>query len=47
MARKVVLSVAAHGDDAEFFAGGTLAKMADDGHDVYLAIATMIVVHSG
>lgn len=40
MARKVVLSVAAHGDDAEFFAGGTLAKMADDGHDVYLAIAT-------
>jgi len=40
MSRKVVLSVAAHGDDAEFFAGGTLAKMADDGHDVYLAIAT-------
>jgi LmbE family N-acetylglucosaminyl deacetylase len=40
MAKKVVLSIAAHGDDAEFFAGGTLAKMADDGHDVYLAIAT-------
>jgi LmbE family N-acetylglucosaminyl deacetylase len=40
MSGKVVLSVAAHGDDAEFFAGGTLAKMADDGHDVYLAIAT-------
>jgi LmbE family N-acetylglucosaminyl deacetylase len=40
MAKKVVLSIAAHGDDAEFFAGGTLAKMADDGHDVYLLIAT-------
>ncbi|MBL8161831.1 MAG: PIG-L family deacetylase [Anaerolineae bacterium] len=40
MAKKVVLSIAAHGDDAEFFAGGTLAKMADDGHDVYLVIAT-------
>ena len=40
MPKKVVLSVAAHGDDAEFFAGGTLAKMADDGYDVYLAIAT-------
>lgn len=40
MSGKVVLSVAAHGDDAEFFAGGTLAKMAHDGHNVYLAIAT-------
>lgn len=40
MVKKVVLSVAAHGDDAEFLAGGTLAKMADEGHDVYLAIAT-------
>lgn len=38
--KKVVLSVAAHGDDAEFMAGGTLAKMAAEGHDVYLAIAT-------
>ena len=36
----VVLSVAAHGDDAEFKAGGTLAKLAAAGHDVYLAIAT-------
>lgn len=40
MREKVVLSVAAHGDDAEFKAGGTLAKMATAGHDVYLAIAT-------
>jgi LmbE family N-acetylglucosaminyl deacetylase len=40
MPKKVVLSVAAHGDDAEFMAGGTLARLADEGHDVYLVIAT-------
>jgi LmbE family N-acetylglucosaminyl deacetylase len=40
MAKKVILSVAAHGDDAEFLAGGTLAKMVDEGHDLYLLIAT-------
>ena len=40
MAHKVVLSVAAHGDDVEFFAGGTLTLMANQGHDVYLCIAT-------
>ena len=37
---QVVLSVVAHGDDAEFMSGGTLAKLAAAGHDVYLAIAT-------
>ena len=40
MAKKVILSVAAHGDDAEFMAGGTLAKMAAEGHDVFMVIAT-------
>lgn len=40
MSKKVVLSVAAHGDDAEFRAGGTLARLAAEGHDVYLLIAT-------
>ena len=38
--KKVILSVAAHGDDAEFMAGGTLAKLVDEGHDLYLLIAT-------
>jgi LmbE family N-acetylglucosaminyl deacetylase len=40
MSKKVVLSVAAHGDDAEFMAGGTLANMAAEGHAVYQVIAT-------
>jgi LmbE family N-acetylglucosaminyl deacetylase len=38
--KKVILSVAAHGDDAEFMAGGTLARLADEGHELYLLIAT-------
>jgi len=38
--KRVILSVAAHGDDAEFMAGGTLAKLVDEGHDLYLLIAT-------
>jgi len=40
MKKKVILSVAAHGDDAEFMAGGTLAKMVADGCDLYSLIAT-------
>lgn len=40
MDKKVILSVAAHGDDAEFMAGGTLARLVDEGHDLYLLIAT-------
>ena len=38
--KKVILSVAAHGDDAEFMAGGTLAKMVDEGCVLYQLIAT-------
>jgi LmbE family N-acetylglucosaminyl deacetylase len=38
--KKVILSVVAHGDDAEFMAGGTLARLVDEGHDLYLLIAT-------
>jgi LmbE family N-acetylglucosaminyl deacetylase len=38
--KKVILSVAAHGDDAEFMAGGTLARLVDEGHELYLLIAT-------
>jgi LmbE family N-acetylglucosaminyl deacetylase len=38
--KKVILSVAAHGDDAEFMAGGTLARLVDEGSDLYLLIAT-------
>ena len=34
------LVVAAHPDDAEFGCGGTVAKWANDGSDVYLLVAT-------
>ncbi len=37
---KRVLVFEAHGDDMEFFAGGTIAKFADRGHDVTLVVAT-------
>jgi LmbE family N-acetylglucosaminyl deacetylase len=40
MSKKRILSVAAHGDDAEFFAGGTMARLVNEGYDLYLAIAT-------
>jgi LmbE family N-acetylglucosaminyl deacetylase len=40
MKKKTILSIAAHGDDAEFMAGGTLAKLTDEGHDLYMLIAT-------
>jgi len=38
--KKVILSVSAHGDDAEFMAGGTLARLVDESHDLYMLIAT-------
>ena len=37
---KRVLVFEAHGDDMEFFAGGTIARFADLGHDVTLVVAT-------
>jgi LmbE family N-acetylglucosaminyl deacetylase len=35
-----VLVLTAHGDDMEFFAGGTIAKLCSLGYDVHLVIAT-------
>jgi LmbE family N-acetylglucosaminyl deacetylase len=35
-----VLVLTAHGDDMEFFAGGTIAKLGSLGYDVHLVIAT-------
>ena len=40
MHKKVILSIAAHGDDVEFMAGGTLSGMTAEGHTLYLLIAT-------
>jgi N,N'-diacetylchitobiose non-reducing end deacetylase len=37
---KRILVFEAHGDDMEFFAGGTIAKFADAGHDVTVVVAT-------
>jgi len=37
---KTILALAAHPDDAEFFAGGTLAKLVAEGARVVIAIAT-------
>lgn len=35
-----VLGIGAHPDDLELLCGGTLARYAEEGHDVYMAIAT-------
>jgi LmbE family N-acetylglucosaminyl deacetylase len=35
-----VLAIGAHPDDLELLCGGTLARYAEEGHDVYMAIAT-------
>jgi LmbE family N-acetylglucosaminyl deacetylase len=37
---KRVLVFEAHGDDMEFFAGGTIARLADLGHEVSVVVAT-------
>ncbi len=37
---KTVLALVPHPDDAEFFAGGLIAKLIDEGAKVYLAIAS-------
>lgn len=38
--RKTVLVIVAHGDDMEFMAGGTIARLADMGYDIHEVIAT-------
>lgn len=40
LAARVVLGVAAHPDDLDFAAGGTIAKLAADGTEVYYLILT-------
>lgn len=37
---KTVLALVPHPDDAEFFAGGTIAKMAAEGDRVFIAVTT-------
>lgn len=39
MSQKVLI-LTAHPDDAEFMAGGTIAKLADEGNEIYEVIAT-------
>ncbi|UCG01013.1 MAG: PIG-L family deacetylase [Candidatus Heimdallarchaeota archaeon] len=38
--KKVILAIYAHPDDAEFLAGGTLAKWAEEGHQIFAICAT-------
>ena len=38
--QKIIVAVYAHPDDAEFLAGGTLAKWAEEGHQVFAICAT-------
>ncbi len=38
--QKRILVFGAHGDDMEFFCGGTIAKFTDRGHEVTLVVAT-------
>lgn len=38
MKKKVIVAIGAHLDDIELAAGGTLAKAARDGHDVYMIV---------
>lgn len=35
-----ILAIGAHPDDIEYYAGGTLAKMANQGHEVVFVVAT-------
>jgi LmbE family N-acetylglucosaminyl deacetylase len=37
---KRIIVFEAHGDDMEFFAGGTIAKLAERGHEITLVVAT-------
>lgn len=40
MERKRILVITAHPDDADVHAGGTLARWADEGHEIHSAILT-------
>lgn len=40
MEKKIILAVGAHPDDMDFGASGTIAKLAEEGNEVYLVICT-------
>ena len=44
---KTVLVIVAHADDMEFMAGGTIARMADQGYAVREVIATSSTPNTG